>query len=327
MKLRTTMAFVLAVLAPSALAKASDGQDAKPAPVVLKGYDPISLLDGKEVAGSETITSKYEGFSYRFVVAEHKTRFDAEPARYAVHGKMCTAMPKAAASPDLFLVHDGKLFLFGSPQCRASFKADPASFLMPSKKVAILVFEGMELLDFAGPGEVFADAGQGRAFDVFTVAASSTPVKSQGFVTITPQFTFANCPKADILVVPGGSMRIPLADAASLDWIRKASGDAEITLSVCTGALLLAKTGLLNGLEATTHHQSLAALETAAPKAKVRENRRFVDNGRIITSAGVSSGIDASLHIVSRLLGPEAATETAKVMEYRWEPEKHTARR
>lgn len=322
MKIPTMLAFALATLVQTPSARPADAEVEKPAPVVLKGLDPVSLLDGREEPGSDAISTTRGPFRYLFANADHKTLFDAKPDRYAVQGGMCSVMPKVPASPDLFLVHDGKIFLFGSPRCRASFKADPASFLMPRKTVAILVFEGMELLDFAGPGDVFANAGQGRAFDVFTVAASSAPIKSQGFVTITPQFTFADCPKANVLVIPGGAVRIPLSDTASLDWIRKASGEADITLSVCTGALLLAKAGLLDGLEATTHHRSLAALELAAPKALVRENRRFVDNGRVVTSAGVSSGIDASLHVVSRLLGPEAASEAARTMEYHWEPKK-----
>lgn len=317
--MRFSIAILLAVVIfpPATPAKVEDGA------VVLKGLDPVALVEGKEVAGAEGFTSTLGKFRYRFATAEHKARFDAAPDRFAVQGEKCTVMTKVPASPDLFLVHDGKIFLFGSPRCQASFRADPAAYLKPKprKNVAIFIFDGMELLDFAGPGEVFATAGQGRAFDVCTVAATSAPVKSQGFVTITPQYTFADCPKADILVLPGGATRIPLADAASLEWIRKTSGEAEISLSVCTGALLLAKAGLLDGLEATTHHQSLTVLKQAAPKATVREGRRFVDNGKVVTSGGISSGIDASLHLVARLLGPEAATEAAGVMEYRWEPE------
>jgi putative intracellular protease/amidase/YHS domain-containing protein len=289
--------------------------------VVLKGLDPISLLEGKEVPGVELLGTTRGRFRYLFADTKHKTLFDANPGRYAVQGEMCTMMPTAPASPDLFIVHEGKIFLFGSPACRASFMADPAAFLVtkPRRNVAIFIYEGMELLDFAGPGEVFAVAGQGRAFNVFTVAATSRTVTSQGFVSVAPRYTLADCPKVDVLVVPGGATRIPLADPAAVEWIRKTSRDAEVSLSVCTGAFLLAKAGLLDGLEATTHRSALDALRQAAPETRVLEGRRFVDNGKVVTSAGVSAGIDGSLHVVSRLLGPGAASEAAWGMEYKWE--------
>ena len=292
------------------------GDDAR---VVLKGLDPVSLLEGREQKGEERFASTRGPFRYLFADAEHKARFDNEPERFAAQGDKCTVMPKVPANPDLFLVHEGKLLLFGSPRCVASFKADPAAYFKPKKNVAILVYEGMELLDFAGPAEVFSVAGGGRAFEVFTVAASPGPVKSLGFA-FTPHYTLGDCPKVDVLVVPGGSTRIPLTDPAVVAWVKKKSGEAEVVVSVCTGALLLAKAGLLDGLEATTHHASLDALQEAAPKTKVRVGLRFVDNGKVVTSAGVSAGIDASLHVVERLLGLEGATQTAEYMEYRRDP-------
>ena len=321
MRLMIASLLVLGLIT-SPMPAGADDPAPEPPSIALRGLDPVALVDGHETAGGDGVEATHGKFRYRFATAEHKTRFDAEPGRYAVQGDRCAVMPKVPASPDIFLVHGGKIFLFGTPCCRARFAADPAAFLRPvaSRKVAIFVFDGVELLDFAGPGEVFSGAGEGRAFDVFTVAASSAPVKSQGFVTVTPQYTLADCPKADILVLPGGSMRIPLADPAVTEWIRRASGEAEVTLSVCTGAFLLAGAGQLDGLEATTHHQSLAALGRAAPRAVIRAGRRFVDNGRIVTSAGVSAGIDASLHVVDRLLGHEAAQAAALLMEYPWQP-------
>jgi transcriptional regulator GlxA family with amidase domain len=184
------------------------------------------------------------------------------------------------------------------------------------RNVAIFVHDGVELLDFSGPGEVFQAAGHGSAFRVYTVAASTRPVTS-GFVTVTPQFTFANCPPPDILVIPGGRTAVPLADPAVIEWIRKTSGDAEVTLSVCTGAFLLAKAGLLDGRDATTHWSALDELRDAAPKTHVVGDVRFVDSGRIVTAAGVSAGIDGSLHVVERLLGAASARETARYMDYR----------
>ncbi len=188
------------------------------------------------------------------------------------------------------------------------------------RTVAILVYEGVELLDFAGPGEVFsaARASDGSSFKVCTVAKEKQPVRSQGFVEIVPQYALADCPAADIVVVPGGS--VPRGDAELQRWLAERSKQCEIVMSVCNGALLLASAGLLDGLEATTHHGSLASLVQLAPKTKVYTNRRFVDNGRILTSAGVSAGIDGALHVVERLLGKEAALETARYMEYDWRP-------
>lgn len=191
----------------------------------------------------------------------------------------------------------------------------------PRKNVAIFVHEGVELLDFAGPGEVFAAADDGRAYRVYTVAATAAPITSQGFLAVTPRYSFADCPKPDILVIPGGSTGIPLADPATVDWIATTARDAEVVTSVCTGSLLLAKAGLLDGLEATTHWGSIDRLRAAAPKATIRPDRRFVDNGQVVTSAGVSAGIDAALHVVDRLLGREVAARTARYLEYRWEPE------
>ncbi|MDD4889552.1 MAG: DJ-1/PfpI family protein [Phycisphaerae bacterium] len=177
------------------------------------------------------------------------------------------------------------------------------------RTVAILIFEGVELLDFAGPADVFIVAGEGKAFRVVTVAASAEPLKTMGGITLKPDFAYKDAPKADIVVIPGGDMRN--VTAAGVDWIRQASKDSEITLSVCMGAFLLARAQLLDGVSATTHHWGLAGLQKAAPKCKVVTGQRYVDNGRIVTAAGVTAGIDGALHIVERLLGPQAARWTA----------------
>lgn len=213
---------------------------------------------------------------------------------------------------------------FQSASAREKNLAAPnpeATTMKNKRKVAIFVHEGVELLDFSGPGEVFASADHHQAFDVYTVAATPGEVLSQGFVTIKPQYTFANCPTPDIVILPGGRTEVPLGDQTVINWIKESSQKAEIVMSVCTGAFLLAKAGLLDGHEATTHWSAIASLRQEAPKAVVRENRRFVDNGKIITSAGVSAGIDASLHIVDRLLGRDTAEKTAHYMEYKWQPE------
>jgi predicted amidohydrolase/putative intracellular protease/amidase len=187
------------------------------------------------------------------------------------------------------------------------------------KTVAILVFDGVELLDFTGPAEVFSVADHGQAFRVVTVAASTKPLRTMGGITITPDHDYTTAPKADIVVVPGGNLSAVGQDGRA--WLRKAAGDADIVMSVCYGALLLAETGLLDGVEATTHHQGIDDLKKAAPRCKVVQGKRFTDGGKVITTAGVTAGIDGALHVVERLLGEEAARWTAEEwMEHRRVP-------
>jgi transcriptional regulator GlxA family with amidase domain len=212
--------------------------------------------------------------------------------------------------------------------CRAATAEEIAVAARPpaeERKVAILVFDGVELLDFSGPGEVFAAASgsSGHGFRVFTVAKTKAAVTSQGFVHITPEFTIGDCPAPDIVVLPGGN--VPDQDPELQAWVKRCSGSAELVMSVCNGAFLLAETGLLDGLEATTHHGSLAALTANFPRTRVLTNRRFVDSGRVMTCAGVSAGIDGALHVVERLLGQESAKRTARYMEYEWRPDEIAA--
>ena len=318
---RLLPALYVLLTGPAWAAHAGDGvPEEEPAPLALGGLDPIHLIEGREVPGLERFNATDGRFRYRFEDAEHLALFEDAPGRYAVQGEgTCAVMPGYPASPELFLVHEGRIFGFGSPRCLASFRDDPESYLEARKNVAILLFEGVELLDFAGPGEVFSRADRGRAFLPYTVAAAAGPVTSQGFVTVTPQYTFDDCPRPDIVIVPGGATRIPASDPAVIDWLRETSAEAEVVLSVCTGSLLLAEAGLLDGLEATTHANSLDRLAEAAPAAEVVRDRRFVDNGKVVTSAGIAAGIDAALHVVGRLLGPEASAETAEVLEIPWD--------
>lgn len=188
------------------------------------------------------------------------------------------------------------------------------------KNVAIMIWNGVELLDFAGPGEVFAAAraAGGPGYNVFTVGITKDPILSQGFVRVTPQYSIDDSPPPDILVLPGGGVNAPMNDAKAMEWIRRVSNEADIVMSVCTGAFIVAKLGLLNGLEATTWHGAIDEFRRAAPNVTVLTNRRFVDNGDVITAAGVSAGIDAALHVVRRMFGPEIAGRTARYMEYEW---------
>lgn len=189
----------------------------------------------------------------------------------------------------------------------------------PPRNVAIVLFPGVELLDFAGPGETFSAAmgSNGYEFQVFTVAADKEEIEdSRAVVTITPEYTIEKCPKPDIVVIPGGNIGAVNNNSQMMEWIKSRAADSEIVMSVCNGAFALHRAGLLDGMEATTHHGAIDHFRRSAPNVKVVENRRFVDNGKIITAAGVSAGIDASLHVVERLLGPEAADNTARYMEY-----------
>jgi len=192
-----------------------------------------------------------------------------------------------------------------------------------TRTVAILVFEDAEVLDVCGPYEVFSVAGRRHGlapFEVRLVAELAGPVLLRNGLSVNPHATIAECPGPDVVLVPGGSgTRREMHNPALTEWIRQAATGAEVVLSVCTGALMLATAGLLDGLEATTHHSSIELLRRSAPRATVREGVRFVDNDRIVTSAGISAGLDMSLHIVERLLGTELAEEAATYMEYHWD--------
>ena len=190
------------------------------------------------------------------------------------------------------------------------------------KKVAIFIFDEVEVLVFCGPFEVFAVTGarnNDKPFDVFTVAQTTAAITARNGLSVNPSFTFDDCPQADILIIPGGYGTRPLMqNQAVLDWIKTQSIEAEIVMSVCTGALLLAKAGLIEGMAATTHWGAMDLLREVAPNSIIQPEKRFIDNGRVMLSAGISAGIDLSFHIVDKLLGHEIAQETAKWMEYDW---------
>lgn len=196
-------------------------------------------------------------------------------------------------------------------------------------RVAIFIFNEVEVLDFAGPFEVFSVAGL-RAmsvppFEVFTVAQFDT-INARNHLTVKPTYTLDKAPKADIILIPGGGglnadgtpfgSRREMNNPIVLNWVKEQSAHAKLTLSVCTGALILAKAGLLEGKAATTHFKTIDALRNVSENITVKENIRFVDEETIITSAGISAGIDMSLYLVSKLLGKETADETARYMQY-----------
>lgn len=194
-----------------------------------------------------------------------------------------------------------------------------------TRNVAILIFDEVEVLDFCGPFEVFGVTGlraQGeRPFHVYTVAESARPVLARNGLSVNPAYTIADCPPPDLLLLPGGQgTRREIHNEALLNWIRDQAGRVELLLSVCTGALLLARAGLLDGLAATTHFGAVEELKALAPNTRLCPDERYVDNGKIVLSAGVSAGIDMSLYIVQRLLGAEQARETARYIQYDYWP-------
>jgi len=189
-----------------------------------------------------------------------------------------------------------------------------------SRRVAIVIFDEVEVLDFCGPFEVFAVTGRRLSetpFQIVTVAEEMKPITARGGLSINPSHDFAGCPQIDILLIPGGmGTRREMNNPTLIQWLTERAGKAELVLSVCSGALVLAKAGLLEGMTATTHHGALEELRNVSPSIAIDASQRFIDNGRVIVSAGIAAGIDMSLHVVARLLGGEQARETARYMEY-----------
>jgi transcriptional regulator GlxA family with amidase domain len=198
----------------------------------------------------------------------------------------------------------------------------PALSAWRRRRVAILLFDDVEVLDFAGPFEVFGIAratNGGAAFEVVTIALQPGEVIARNDLTVVPACTTSDLTALDILVVPGGfGTRREMTSPSMLDFLRTASDSADLTLSVCTGALLLGAAGLLEGHSATTHWGAIDELRALNSGAEILPDARIVDNGRLIISAGVSAGIDAALYIVERLLGRERAEQTARDMQYDW---------
>jgi transcriptional regulator GlxA family with amidase domain len=204
--------------------------------------------------------------------------------------------------------------------------AVPAQCKPYTRNVAIVIYDNAEPLDWSGPFEVYNDAahfgmanGQ-PAFNVYIVSKTKEKVNCQG-LHVMPNYSIQDAPKPDIVLFPGGPSRNITNDPEFFAWAKKASAEAEIAQSVCTGAAVLGKAGMLDGLEVTTFHGAIDGLQKSYPKAQVKRGRRFVDNGQVVTTAGISAGIDGSLHVVARLLGRRVADGVATYMEYAWVPE------
>jgi transcriptional regulator GlxA family with amidase domain len=225
-------------------------------------------------------------------------------------------------------LHTTTLSAIGASLAAPSLAAGVSSGVRPLQAppkgkipVAFLLAEDAQVIDFAGPWEVFQDVhvpSRGSSmdammpFELFTVAASKDPIECTGGLRVIPNYTFANAPQAKIIVVPaqdrpGGSTK---------EWLRAASAKSDVTMSVCTGAFILGAAGLLDGLSATTYYRRLDQFASMFPKVNLQRGVRFVENEVISTSAGLSAGIDLALRVVERYFGREVAAGTAELMEY-----------
>jgi transcriptional regulator GlxA family with amidase domain len=190
--------------------------------------------------------------------------------------------------------------------------------------VGIFVFDHVEVLDFAGPFEVFSTASRVSAkagpvpFRTVTVAKSPSPVRCRGGLEVRPHHGFGQHPHLDVMIVPGGDVTAELRDDNVIGWIAATAAAARLTASVCTGAFLLAAAGLLDGKRATTHWEDIDDLRRSFPRVNVSAGPRWIEDGDVITSAGISAGLDMSLHLVRRLADADLAAATARQMDYDW---------
>jgi putative intracellular protease/amidase/YHS domain-containing protein len=204
----------------------------------------------------------------------------------------------------------------GADEGQAAVKTNP---LVPPAKgaipVAFVISDGAVVIDFAGPWEVFQDVhdAQGHGFfHLYTVAETTKPVTASAGLKIVPDYTFQTAPAPKVTVIPAQNGETP----AMLDWIRKSAKAADVTMSVCTGAYVLAKTGLLSGRSATTHHGAYSDFAMQFPDVQVKRGARFVEDGSFASSGGLSSGIDLALRVVERYYGRARAEQTIEMMEY-----------
>jgi len=188
--------------------------------------------------------------------------------------------------------------------------------------IAIYIYDDSEVLDFSGPYEVFSTAtrlsDKPELFSVFLVAATKQVVRARGNFLVQPHFSISDHPEIDVLVVVGGVHLGELKKSETLRWIHEQSQQASVVASVCTGAFLLAEAGVLTTQTVTTHWEDMADLRTSYAGLKVIEGKRWVDEGKFVTSGGISAGIDMSLHLVSKLGSLALAQRTARQMEFDW---------
>lgn len=231
------------------------------------------------------------------------------------------------------------VFCLGLIACTSA--AQPQSQNAPpqvkgTRNLAILIFEGVQIIDYTGPYEVFGGVyvNGARAFNVYTVSEKTEAITTAMGMSVNPKYTFDSAPKPDVLLIPGGGGSKPgapgvggvLANPRMIKWVADNAKGAELVMSVCNGAFIMHKAGLLEGLTATTTAGLIDLLAETATNTRVVRDKRFVDNGKVITTAGLSSGIDGSLHVVEKLFGRAQAQTSALGIEYNWDPESKYAR-
>jgi transcriptional regulator GlxA family with amidase domain len=213
----------------------------------------------------------------------------------------------------------GAIAVFAFGQLAASAAPAEANSLKPPAKgeipVAFVISEGAVIIDFCGPWEVFRDVnipGREGPFRLYTVSDKTDPITAGGGMKIVPNYTFANAPAPKVIVIPAQSE----PSQAMLKWIRESTKNTDVTMSVCTGAFVLAKTGLLSGKSATTFHAAFGSFATQFPDIHLKRGARFVEDGNLSSAGGLSSGIDLALRVVERYYGRDVAQKTAYNMEY-----------
>lgn len=188
--------------------------------------------------------------------------------------------------------------------------------------IGIYIYDQAEVLDFSGPFEVFATASRicsvGNPFNVFTVSETGGAISARGGFSVNPGYSFGNHPPIDVLIVVGGVHGEVLKKEKVIDWIAGVADNTRLTASVCTGVFLLAESGVLTTQNVTTHWEDIAELRRCYPDLSVHASKRWLDEGAVVTSGGISAGIDMSLHLVSRLHSMELAEQTARQMEFDW---------
>lgn len=187
--------------------------------------------------------------------------------------------------------------------------------------VAFLLDEGATVIDFAGPWEAFQDAvvsDDDSGFELYTVAPSRDSIRATGGMEIVPRYALTDAPQPKVVVIPAqaGGRMAGFTTSPKIEWIRRVAAGADVVMSVCTGAFLLARTGLLDGLNATTHHDYFDDFADRFPNVRLLRGRRFVDNGKFVTAGGLTSGVDGALHVVARYYGADAARASASYMEH-----------
>ena len=189
-------------------------------------------------------------------------------------------------------------------------------------KIAIYIYDQAEVLDFSGPFEVFSTASRvcqdGNPFDVFLVSEAGKAITARAGYRVIPDYGFHNHPPIDVLVVAGGVQREEIEKPEVIAWLSDQGKKTSIMASVCTGIFLLAKAGVVQEQKVTTHWEDIGDLRTMFPRLKVVENVRWVDEGNVVSSGGISAGIDMSLHLVSKLHSLVLAEATARQMDFSW---------